>query len=284
MSPCTTTSISPRSSPSAARAGAGAGRAAATLLVVFARRASSIVVARARRRGGHGARARLRLLRPELAPAGRARLELVPLRLRRQPARRHPVGDEPPAARSSTKMSPWLPKATVAIEDSRFWQHGALDYQGIARALYKDVERRAASSQGGSTITQQLVRNLYIGKPERTFVAQGEGGVPRREAREDAGRRSRSSPRISTRCSTAGTRTARRPARRRSSRRARGSSTLAQAALLAGLPQAPTRLRPGAASGQRAPPAQRGAARRCSGTRVITQLAVRAARSATRSG
>jgi penicillin-binding protein 1A len=66
------------------------------------------------------------------------------------------------------KMSPWLPRATVAIEDSRFWQHGALDYQGIARALYKDVNA-GRIVEGGSTITQQLVRNLYIGKSERTF-------------------------------------------------------------------------------------------------------------------
>jgi penicillin-binding protein 1A len=65
-------------------------------------------------------------------------------------------------------MSPWLPKATVAIEDSRFWQHGALDYQGIARALYKDLNA-GQIVEGGSTITQQLVRNLYIGKSERTF-------------------------------------------------------------------------------------------------------------------
>jgi penicillin-binding protein 1A len=66
------------------------------------------------------------------------------------------------------KMSPWLPKATVAIEDARFWQHGALDYQGIARAL---VENAAAGRivQGGSTITQQLVRNLYIGDADRTL-------------------------------------------------------------------------------------------------------------------
>jgi penicillin-binding protein 1A len=66
------------------------------------------------------------------------------------------------------KMSPWLPKATVAIEDARFWQHGALDYQGIARALVKNA---AAGHivQGGSTITQQLVRNLYIGKADRTL-------------------------------------------------------------------------------------------------------------------
>jgi penicillin-binding protein 1A len=66
------------------------------------------------------------------------------------------------------KMSPWLPKATVAIEDSRFWEHGALDYQGIARALYKDVSA-GRIVEGGSTITQQLVRNLYIGTPTQTL-------------------------------------------------------------------------------------------------------------------
>ena len=60
-------------------------------------------------------------------------------------------------------MSPWLPKATVAIEDARFWQHGALDYQGIARALFENASA-GHIVQGGSTITQQLVRNLYIGK------------------------------------------------------------------------------------------------------------------------
>jgi penicillin-binding protein 1A len=66
------------------------------------------------------------------------------------------------------KMSPWLPEATVAIEDARFWQHGALDYQGIARALFKDATA-GHIVQGGSTITQQLVRNLYIGKAQRTL-------------------------------------------------------------------------------------------------------------------
>src|SRR4029079_14264407 len=61
-----------------------------------------------------------------------------------------------------SKISPALPEATVAIEDARFWQHGALDYEGILRALYDDVTRGQVV-QGGSTITQQLVRNLYIG-------------------------------------------------------------------------------------------------------------------------
>jgi penicillin-binding protein 1A len=67
-----------------------------------------------------------------------------------------------------SKISPWLPQATVAIEDARFWQHGALDYQGIARALYQDVAQ-GHIVQGGSTITQELVRNLYIGNPQRTL-------------------------------------------------------------------------------------------------------------------
>ena len=40
------------------------------------------------------------------------------------------------------RMSPWLPEATVAIEDARFWEHGALDYQGIARAP-QERDRRA---------------------------------------------------------------------------------------------------------------------------------------------
>jgi penicillin-binding protein 1A len=65
-------------------------------------------------------------------------------------------------------MSPWLPKATVAIEDRRFFQHGALDYQGIARAFVADV-KAGQIVEGGSTITQELVDNLYIGSKQRTL-------------------------------------------------------------------------------------------------------------------
>jgi len=65
-------------------------------------------------------------------------------------------------------MSPWVPKATVAIEDRRFWDHGALDYPGIVRAFFADL-RAGHVVQGGSTITQQLARNLYIKKPSQTF-------------------------------------------------------------------------------------------------------------------
>jgi penicillin-binding protein 1A len=69
---------------------------------------------------------------------------------------------------SSSRMSKWLPRATVAIEDRRFWQHGGVDYVGIARAAWNDVSAGKVV-EGGSTITQQLVRNLYTGQ-EKTFT------------------------------------------------------------------------------------------------------------------
>jgi penicillin-binding protein 1A len=58
--------------------------------------------------------------------------------------------------------------ATVAIEDQRFYQHDALDYEGIVRAALKNLEAGEAV-EGGSTITQQLVRNLCIRNPQRTI-------------------------------------------------------------------------------------------------------------------
>ena len=61
-----------------------------------------------------------------------------------------------------------LQLATVAIEDQRFYQHGGVDYEGILRAAVKDLEA-GEPVEGGSTITQQLVRNLCIRKPERNL-------------------------------------------------------------------------------------------------------------------
>jgi len=55
-----------------------------------------------------------------------------------------------------------LKNATVAIEDRRFYQHGALDYQGILRAGIKDVFGGGGSLQGASTLTMQLVNNKYL--------------------------------------------------------------------------------------------------------------------------
>ena len=61
-----------------------------------------------------------------------------------------------------------LQLATVAIEDQRFYEHGGIDTEGILRAAVKDVEAGEAV-EGGSTITQQLVRNLCIQNPERNL-------------------------------------------------------------------------------------------------------------------
>jgi len=55
-----------------------------------------------------------------------------------------------------------LKDATVAIEDRRFYQHGALDYQGILRAGIKDVFSFKTSLQGASTLTMQLIDNMYL--------------------------------------------------------------------------------------------------------------------------
>jgi penicillin-binding protein 1A len=61
----------------------------------------------------------------------------------------------------------WVPKATVAIEDRRFYEHGGVDPVGILRALVADVSA-GRIVQGGSTITQELVRNLYLSR-QRTL-------------------------------------------------------------------------------------------------------------------
>jgi penicillin-binding protein 1A len=58
--------------------------------------------------------------------------------------------------------------ATVAIEDSRFYKHHGVDFEGIVRAAMKNLQNRK-TLQGGSTITQQLVRALYIKDPTRDF-------------------------------------------------------------------------------------------------------------------
>jgi penicillin-binding protein 1A len=78
-----------------------------------------------------------------------------------------------PAERNSqpvalNEMSPYVGSATIAIEDRRFYEHGGIDVAGIARALLADV-RAGKVVQGGSTITQQLVRNLFDISQERTL-------------------------------------------------------------------------------------------------------------------
>ena len=58
------------------------------------------------------------------------------------------------------QISPVMGQAIVAIEDNRFWQEGALDVKGTLRALVNDLQHKAV--QGGSSITQQYVKNMLI--------------------------------------------------------------------------------------------------------------------------
>ncbi len=55
----------------------------------------------------------------------------------------------------------FLQKAVVAVEDSRFYEHAGIDLRGIARAVVKDVVK-GRLAEGGSTITQQLIKNRYL--------------------------------------------------------------------------------------------------------------------------
>ena len=72
------------------------------------------------------------------------------------------------AAVPLAELPDYVPNAFVAIEDRRFYSHHGVDPLGIARALVADVVRHGAS-QGGSTITQQLAKNLFLTQ-ERTVT------------------------------------------------------------------------------------------------------------------
>ncbi len=67
----------------------------------------------------------------------------------------------------SDKVADYLKKATVAAEDSQFYSHFGIDFRGIIRAVYYDLVKHRIV-QGGSTITQQFVKNYYL-SPKRTL-------------------------------------------------------------------------------------------------------------------
>lgn len=68
-----------------------------------------------------------------------------------------------------------LATATVAIEDSRFYEHAGVDFRGIARAMVRNITG-GELSQGGSTITQQLARNVYLTQ-KKTFTRKAREAV-----------------------------------------------------------------------------------------------------------
>jgi penicillin-binding protein 1A len=78
-----------------------------------------------------------------------------------------------------TEMPAYLPAAFLAMEDRRFYEHDGIDFRGIARALYVDITR-GRLEQGGSTITQQLVKTIFL-TPERTLTRKLEEMAAARE-------------------------------------------------------------------------------------------------------
>jgi penicillin-binding protein 1A len=70
-------------------------------------------------------------------------------------------GDQARILVRSQEISPWMKHAIVAAEDKRFYEHRGVDLRGMGRALWADVSHRGAV-QGGSTITQQFVKNAFL--------------------------------------------------------------------------------------------------------------------------
>ena len=70
-------------------------------------------------------------------------------------------------ALSLENMSPYIPQAVIAIEDRRFYSHFGIDPLGLARAMLTNVTT-GRMVQGGSTLTQQLAKNMFL-SPERTL-------------------------------------------------------------------------------------------------------------------
>jgi penicillin-binding protein 1A len=70
---------------------------------------------------------------------------------------------------TSGQISPNMKNAVVSIEDSRFYEHSGVDFQGIARALIRDVLSQSAA-QGASTITEQFVKNALEAEGSRTVL------------------------------------------------------------------------------------------------------------------
>lgn len=73
------------------------------------------------------------------------------------------------------KISNHLKRAVVAAEDDRFMDHNGFDLRGIEQALKKN-ERRGKSVAGGSSITQQLAKNLFL-SPSRSYIRKAEEAV-----------------------------------------------------------------------------------------------------------
>ena len=70
----------------------------------------------------------------------------------------------------SAGLGEFLPKAVVAVEDRRFYEHFGVDFEGLGRAAWTDL-RAWEVQEGGSTITEQLMKNLYVPEGERLEIS-----------------------------------------------------------------------------------------------------------------
>jgi penicillin-binding protein 1A len=136
-------------------------------------------------------------------------------------------------------MSPWLAKATVAVEDRRFWTRDtAIDAVGIARAAIAN-SRAGKTVEGGSTLTQQLARDLYLPKPAATLSRKLKEACLAAQLEQRDSKRTILSDYLNDVYYGQNAYGVQAAAETYFSKPA-SRLTLAQAALLAGLPQAPT--------------------------------------------
>ena len=98
------------------------------------------------------------------APLGRALEPLKNPSLVLLDAGGHPIarrGDYKEAPVTIAELPKYVPQAIIAIEDRRFYSHWGIDLQGIARALFRNAAAGGVS-QGGSTLTQQLAKTSFL--------------------------------------------------------------------------------------------------------------------------
>ncbi len=144
------------------------------------------------------------------------------------------------------QMPPLLRDATVAIEDQRFYTNNGVDLTGIFRSAVKDIVH-GQTLQGASTITMQLVRNIYLGNDLRTFKQKIDEAKLAIEYNKRHSKRSILTEYLnSVAYGTVGGQTALgvQAASRIFFDKPASQLDLAQAALLAGLPQAPSEYNP----------------------------------------
>ncbi|MCX6811940.1 MAG: transglycosylase domain-containing protein, partial [Candidatus Berkelbacteria bacterium] len=78
-------------------------------------------------------------------------------------------GDERRTVIKSDEIPKDIKNAVVALEDKDFYHHYGVDFRGVARAVYYNFFKRSLNIQGGSTITQQFVKNALL-SPKRTYT------------------------------------------------------------------------------------------------------------------